>query len=196
MGFNLLLDDSVYIEKNKQKIALIGVENWGDGFKKKGDIDKAIKKIKKDDFKVLMSHDPSHWEKIIVNHDNHFDLTLSGHTHGMQFGIEIPGFVKWSPVKYRYKYWAGVYSAKNQFINVNRGFGVLGYPGRVGIWPEISVIELKKKLDFKSNFFISSIKFKFKFMYFIINSQFTFICTVKTSKNKTILKICITNYIC
>ena len=144
MGFNLLLDDSVYIEKNKQKIALIGVENWGDGFKKKGDIDKAIKKIKKDDFKILMSHDPSHWEKIIVNHNNHFDLTLSGHTHGMQFGIEIPGFIKWSPVKYRYKYWAGLYSAKNQYINVNRGFGVLGFPGRVGIWPEISVIELKK----------------------------------------------------
>ena len=144
MGFNLLLDESIYIKKNNQKIALIGVENWGDGFKKKGDIDKAIKKINKDDFKILMSHDPSHWEKIIVNHNNHFDLTLSGHTHGMQFGIEIPGFIKWSPVKYRYKYWAGLYSAKNQFINVNRGFGVLGYPGRVGIWPEISVIELKK----------------------------------------------------
>ena len=144
MGFNLLLDESVYIKKNNQKIALIGVENWGDGFKKKGDIDKAIKKINKDDFKILMSHDPSHWEKIIVNHNNHFDLTLSGHTHGMQFGIEIPGFIKWSPVKYRYKYWAGLYSAKNQYINVNRGFGVLGFPGRVGIWPEISVIELKK----------------------------------------------------
>ena len=144
MGFNLLLDESVYIKKNNQKIALIGVENWGDGFKKKGDIDKAIKKIKKDDFKILMSHDPSHWEKIIVNHNNHFDLTLSGHTHGMQFGIEIPGFIKWSPVKYRYKYWAGVYSSNNQYINVNRGFGVLGFPGRVGIWPEISVIELKK----------------------------------------------------
>ena len=144
MGFNLLLDESVYLKKNNQKIALIGVENWGDGFKKKGDIDKAIKKIKKDDFKILMSHDPSHWEKIIVNHNNHFDLTLSGHTHGMQFGIEIPGFIKWSPVKYRYKYWAGVYSSKNQYINVNRGFGVLGFPGRVGIWPEISVIELKK----------------------------------------------------
>ena len=144
MGFNLLLDESVFIKKNNQKIALIGVENWGDGFKKKGDIDKAIKKINKDDFKILMSHDPSHWEKIIVNHNNHFDLTLSGHTHGMQFGIEIPGFIKWSPVKYRYKYWAGLYSAKNQYINVNRGFGVLGFPGRVGIWPEISVIELKK----------------------------------------------------
>ena len=144
MGFNLLLDESIYIKKNNQKIALIGVENWGDGFKKKGDIDKAIKKINKDDFKILMSHDPSHWEKIIVNHNNHFDLTLSGHTHGMQFGIEIPGFIKWSPVKYRYKYWAGLYSAKNQYINVNRGFGVLGFPGRVGIWPEISVIELKK----------------------------------------------------
>ena len=91
-----------------------------------------------------MSHDPSHWEKIIINHKNKFHLTLSGHTHGMQFGIEIPGLIKWSPVKYRYKYWAGIYKNKSQFINVNRGFGVLGFPGRVGIWPEISVIELRK----------------------------------------------------
>mgnify|MGYP005749033687 FL=1 len=144
MGFNLLMDDSFYISKGDQKIALIGVENWGDGFKKKGDINKAISKIKENDFKVLMSHDPSHWEKIIIDHKNKFHLTLSGHTHGMQFGIEIPGLIKWSPVKYRYKYWAGVYEKKSQYINVNRGFGVLGFPGRIGIWPEISVIELRK----------------------------------------------------
>ena len=144
MGFNLLLNDSVYVSIGSQKIGLIGVENWGDGFKKKGDINKAISKLKKDDFKILMSHDPTHWEKIIINHKNKFHLTLSGHTHGMQFGIEIPGLIKWSPVKYRYKYWAGIYKNKSQFINVNRGFGVLGFPGRVGIWPEISVIELRK----------------------------------------------------
>ena len=144
MGFNLLMNDSIYVNKGNQKIALIGVENWGDGFKKKGDINKAILKLKKNDFKILMSHDPSHWEKIILNHKNKFHLTLSGHTHGMQFGIEIPGLIKWSPVKYRYKYWAGVYKNKSQFINVNRGFGVLGFPGRIGIWPEISVIELRK----------------------------------------------------
>ena len=96
------------------------------------------------DFKIVLSHDPSHWDKILVDHKEKFNLTLSGHTHGMQFGIEIPGFIKWSPVKYRYKYWAGLYERSNQFINVNRGFGVLGFPGRVGIWPEITVIKLKK----------------------------------------------------
>jgi hypothetical protein len=91
-----------------------------------------------------MSHDPSHWEAEVVNDDYHYHLTLSGHTHGMQFGIEIPGWIKWSPVKWRYKQWAGIYKSLGQYINVNRGFGYLGYPGRVGIWPEITVIELKK----------------------------------------------------
>ncbi len=144
LGFKVLRDESVHIKKNNEKISLIGVENWGDGFKKKGDIDKAINNLEESDFKIVLSHDPSHWDKILVDHKEKFNLTLSGHTHGMQFGIEIPGFIKWSPVKYRYKYWAGLYERSNQFINVNRGFGVLGFPGRVGIWPEITVIKLKK----------------------------------------------------
>lgn len=144
LGFKVLRDESVHIKKNNEKISLVGVENWGDGFKKKGDIDKAIKGLDESDFKIVLSHDPSHWDKILVDHKEKFNLTLSGHTHGMQFGIEIPGFIKWSPVKYRYKYWAGLYERSNQFINVNRGFGVLGFPGRVGIWPEITVIKLKK----------------------------------------------------
>ena len=144
LGFKVLRNESVLIEKNNEKIRLVGVENWGDGFKKKGDIDKAINDLDESDFKIVLSHDPSHWDKILVDHKEKFNLTLSGHTHGMQFGIEIPGFIKWSPVKYRYKYWAGLYKKSNQFINVNRGFGVLGFPGRVGIWPEITVIKLKK----------------------------------------------------
>lgn len=145
MGFDLLLNESRYIEKNGERLALIGVENWGKGgFKKTGDLKKAKENVSETDFKILMSHDPSHWEEVVLNDDTHFHLTLSGHTHGMQFGIEIPGWIKWSPVSWRYKYWAGIYKEKNQYINVNRGFGFLAYPGRVGIWPEITVIELKK----------------------------------------------------
>jgi predicted MPP superfamily phosphohydrolase len=145
MGFNLLLNESAYLKKNGQRLALIGVENWGKGgFKKAGDLKKASEGLDKNDFKILMSHDPSHWEEVVLNDDMHVHLTLSGHTHGMQFGIEIPGWIKWSPVSWRYKYWAGIYKEKNQYINVNRGFGYLAYPGRVGIWPEITVIELKK----------------------------------------------------
>ncbi len=146
MGFDLLLNESRYLRKGKDRLALVGVENWGrGGFKKAGDLRKAVSGIDKDDFKILMSHDPSHWEDVVIPDDYHYHLTLSGHTHGMQFGIEIPGWVKWSPVKWRYKYWAGIYEELGQFINVNRGFGFLGYPGRVGIWPEITVIRLKKK---------------------------------------------------
>ncbi|MGA1226345.1 MAG: metallophosphoesterase [Tamlana sp.] len=145
MGYDLLLNESRFIEKNGQRIAIVGVENWGKGeFKKAGDLKKASKNIEPNDFKILMSHDPSHWEAEVINDDYHYHLTLSGHTHGMQFGIEIPGWIKWSPIKWRYKYWAGIYKEMGQFINVNRGFGYLGYPGRVGIWPEITVIELKK----------------------------------------------------
>ena len=145
IGFDLLLNESRYIEKDGQKIALVGVENWGiGGFKKAGDLDRASNNIASDDFKVLLSHDPSHWAEQVIDHSNHYHLTLSGHTHGMQFGIEIPGWIKWSPVKWRYKHWAGIYKEKGQYINVNRGFGYLAYPGRVGIWPEITVIELKK----------------------------------------------------
>ena len=144
IGFHLLLNDSIYLERNNQKIALVGVENWGTRFKKVGDLELASSKINKDDFKILLSHDPSHWESEVKNHDYGYQLTLSGHTHGMQFGIEIPG-VKWSPVQYIYKQWAGIYKEFGRYINVNRGFGFLGFPGRVGIWPEITVITLKKR---------------------------------------------------
>ena len=145
IGFDMLLNESRFLEKNGDRKALVGVENWGvGGFKKAGDLKKAAQNVKKDDFKILMSHDPSHWEKEVIQDDYHYHLTLSGHTHGMQFGIEIPGWFKWSPVKWRYKYWAGIYEELGQYINVNRGFGYLAFPGRVGIWPEITVIELKK----------------------------------------------------
>ncbi len=144
IGFDLLLNESVYLEKGKDKIALIGVENWGTKFKKAGDLQRASVGIEKGDFKILMSHDPSHWETEVKQHQDNYHLTLSGHTHGMQFGIEIPGF-KWSPVQYVYKHWAGVYKEFGRYINVNRGFGFLAFPGRVGIWPEITVITLKKK---------------------------------------------------
>jgi len=139
-----LLNESQFLEKNGERLALIGVENWGKSFKKAGDLNKASEQVKSEDFKILMSHDPSHWEYEVKSHKEHYHLTLSGHTHGLQFGIEIPGFFKWSPVQYVYKQWAGLYQEANQYINVNRGFGYHAYPGRVGIWPEITVIELKK----------------------------------------------------
>lgn len=144
MGFQLLLNTSKFIEKKEARIAIIGVENWGKGFKQKGDLKQATSQISKDDFKIVLSHDPSHWEYEITKDEMHYHLTLSGHTHGMQFGIEIPGLIKWSPIKWRYKYWAGVYKQAGQYLNVNRGFGFLAFPGRVGIWPEITVITLKK----------------------------------------------------
>ena len=144
MGFNVLLNQSKQIVKKSSSISLIGVENWGSGgFKKKGNLDLALESNELNDFKILMSHDPTHWQEKVINHQQHIDLTLSGHTHGMQFGIEIPGWIKWSPIQYRYKYWAGLYKEMGQFINVNRGFGFLAYPGRVGIYPEISIIDLK-----------------------------------------------------
>ena len=144
IGFDLLLNENRYIEKDGQKIALIGVENWGKGFNQAGDLQKASIGIQKDDFKILMSHDPSHWENKVKHDDFNYHLTLAGHTHGLQMGIEIPGFFKWSPSQYVYKQWAGLYNEFGRFINVNRGFGYHAFPGRVGIWPEITVIELKK----------------------------------------------------
>ena len=146
MGWDLLLNESRIIEKEGQRLAIVGVENWGEGFKKKGDLNLATEKITKKDFKILLTHDPSHWEAEALNHDKLINLTLSGHTHGMQFGIEIPGIIKWSPVKWRYKQWAGIYNRGKKFLNVNRGFGYLAYPGRVGIWPEITVITLKSSM--------------------------------------------------
>ena len=147
MGFDLLMNESRFIEKEGERLAIIGVENWGKGFKQKGDLALASSNVEPTDFKILLSHDPSHWQYEVVKDPTHFHLTLSGHTHGMQFGIEIPGIIKWSPIKWRYKYWAGIYEKAGQYINVNRGFGFLAFPGRVGIWPEISVITLKKRIS-------------------------------------------------
>lgn len=144
IGFDLLLNDHAVIQKGADSIAVVGVENWGHNFKQAGDIEKASAGLTKDDFKILMTHDPSHWEKEIKQHDKHFQLTFSGHTHGMQFGIEIPGVFKWSPVQYIYAQWAGLYENLGRYIYVNRGLGFHAYPGRVGIWPEITRIELKK----------------------------------------------------
>jgi len=143
IGFKLLLNQSVQIEKAGEKIALIGVENWGKGgFQKFGDLDMAMSNVDESEFKILMSHDPSHWEAKTLEHEKHIDLTLAGHTHGMQFGIELFGF-KWSPVKYVYEQWAGLYKRGEKYLYVNRGFGFIGFKGRVGIWPEITVITLK-----------------------------------------------------
>ncbi|MEZ4854010.1 metallophosphoesterase [Flavobacterium sp.] len=144
INFKLLLNENVKITKGNHSIRLIGVENWGLKFKQAGDLKKASQGVNKDEFKILMSHDPSHWDAEVQHDDNNYHLTLSGHTHGFQFGIEVPGWIKWSPVQYVYKYWAGLYENAGRYIYVNRGFGFHAYPGRVGIMPEITVIELKK----------------------------------------------------
>jgi len=145
LGYRLLLDENVVIEKDGQQLSLIGVQNWGKGFKKVGDLDKALKGIDQKAFKILLSHDPTHWEEKVRYNPANIHLTLSGHTHGAQFGVEIPGF-RWSPVQYRYLDWAGLVNEKNRYLYVNRGFGFLAFSGRLGIWPEITVITLKKKL--------------------------------------------------
>lgn len=144
IDFKLMLNEHAFIENGTDKIALVGVENWGLKFKKVGDLQKASNGLSKDDFKILMSHDPSHWDAEINTHEKNFHLTLSGHTHGLQFGIEIPGIIKWSPIQYVYKQWAGLYENLGRYVYVNRGFGFHAYSGRVGIMPEITVIELKK----------------------------------------------------
>jgi predicted MPP superfamily phosphohydrolase len=144
LGYRLLLDENVTIEKGGQKISLIGIQNWGKGFIQIGDLNKALQGVPKDAFKVLLSHDPTHWEEQVRYNPTTIHLTLSGHTHGAQFGVEIPGF-RWSPVKYRYLDWAGLANEKNRYLYVNRGFGFLAFSGRLGIWPEITVIELKKR---------------------------------------------------
>ena len=145
VNFELLLNENRVIEKDGSQLKLVGVENWGKSFRKAGDLNLASAGIEPDDFKILMSHDPSHWEYEVKDHPKNFQLTLSGHTHGLQFGIEIPGFIKWSPIQYVYKQWAGFYKHADKYINVNRGFGFHAFPGRVGIWPEITVIELRKE---------------------------------------------------
>lgn len=143
LGFRLLLNENIEIEKNNQKITLIGIENWGQGFVQHGDLDKAMEGVKKDSFKVLLSHDPTHWELQVKPLIAHIHLTLSGHTHGAQMGVEIGNF-KWSPIKFRYPKWAGLYEEAGKYLHINRGFGFLGFSGRVGILPEITVLELKK----------------------------------------------------
>ena len=144
IGFKLLLNEYTRIKKGDDEIIIVGVENWGLKFKQAGDLKKASEGLTKEDFKILMSHDPSHWDAEVNKDEKHFQLTLSGHTHGLQFGIEIPGWLKWSPAQYVYKQWAGLYETAGRYIYVNRGFGYHAYPGRVGIMPEITVIQLKK----------------------------------------------------
>jgi predicted MPP superfamily phosphohydrolase len=144
IDFKLLLNEHVKIENSNQELVIVGVENWGRKFGERGDLNLASQSLTKEDFKILMSHDPSHWDEKIQHDEKHYHLTLSGHTHGFQFGIEIPGWFKWSPVQYVYKQWAGLYENVGRYVYVNRGFGFHAYPGRVGIMPEITVIELKK----------------------------------------------------
>ncbi len=143
MGWRLLMNEHVVLKKSGDEIALLGIENWSNKarFPKYGRMDLAHPGTEKYPFKILLSHDPSHWDAEVKIKYTDVDLTLSGHTHGMQFGVEIPGF-KWSPVQYMYKQWAGLYEDGKQKLYVNQGFGFLGYPGRVGILPEITVIEL------------------------------------------------------
>ena len=142
LGWRLLMNEHVALQKGDDKIALLGVENWSAKarFPKYGKLDKAYEGAASYPFKILMSHDPSHWDAEVRPEYPDIDLMLAGHTHGMQFGVEIPGF-KWSPVQYVYKEWAGLYEEGSQKMYVNRGYGFIGYPGRVGILPEITVIE-------------------------------------------------------
>jgi len=143
MGFRVLRNENVAIERNQEHLFLAGVENWGlPPFKQYGDLKKAMNGIPEDGFVILMSHNPDHWVKE-VNEKTNIPLTLSGHTHGFQFGLEVGKF-KISPVQLIYKYWAGLYKSDNQYLYVNRGLGYLAFPGRVGIWPEITLIELKR----------------------------------------------------
>ena len=143
LGFHLLLDNHVPIQKDGQHIILAGVENWGLGFGERGDLKKALHHVHPTDFKILLSHDSSHWESQVKTWPVPVELTLAGHTHGMQFGLEALG-IKWSPVKYRYAHWAGIKNENGRYLNINRGFGFIGFSGRIGIWPEITVITLKR----------------------------------------------------
>jgi predicted MPP superfamily phosphohydrolase len=146
MGWRLLMNEHVVLEKGGAQIALLGIENWSAKarFPKYGRMDLAYPGTEKYPFKILMSHDPSHWDAEVRPHYPDIDLMLSGHTHGMQFGVDLPGF-KWSPVQFLYKQWAGLYEAGRQRLYVNRGYGFIGYPGRFGILPEITVIILTNK---------------------------------------------------
>jgi len=144
LGWKLLMNEHVTIEKDGHSIALIGIENWSSkgNFPRYGKLERAYAGAEIHPFKILLSHDPSHWDGQVKPNFPDIDLMLAGHTHGMQFGVEVPGF-RWSPVQYVYRQWAGLYEEGNQKLYVNRGFGFIGYPGRVGILPEITVIELE-----------------------------------------------------
>ena len=141
-GFEMLRNEHRIIEKNGEKLYLLGVENWGEKpFPQYGDLDKASLGIPAEAAKILMSHDPTHFDYIVKEHPSNVQLTLSGHTHGMQFGLDLKN-VRWSPAQFRYKKWADLYESNGKYLYVNRGFGVIGYPGRVGIDPEITLFEL------------------------------------------------------
>jgi len=144
MGWDILLNENRTLKVDGEEIAIIGVENWGAGrFSKYGDLEKAYKGAEDKPVKLLLSHDPSHWDAQIRPDFGDIDITFAGHTHGFQFGIEIGDF-RWSPSKYIYKQWADLHQAGNQYLYVNRGFGFIGYPGRIGILPEVTLFELKK----------------------------------------------------
>lgn len=144
-GFEMLLNEHVFVRRGDERICIAGVENWGKPpFPQHGDLAGSLKGIDENDFVVLMSHDPSHWDLEVLKNQKKVHLTLSGHTHGMQMGFDIPG-LKWSPVKYKYPRWSGLYEELGRYLYVNNGFGFLGFPGRVGIYPEITSFELKKK---------------------------------------------------
>lgn len=147
IGWRLLNNEAWIIQRGDEKIAVLGVENWGgrSRFPKKGDLKKAGEMAGSVPVQILLSHDPSHWDQVVRHEAPHIQLTLSGHTHGMQMGFEAAG-VRWSPAQYFYKYWAGLYATpdRRQYLYVNRGLGSIGYPGRIGIWPEISLISLHR----------------------------------------------------
>jgi len=143
-GWNLLRNENTNIEVDRERLNIIGVENWASSrFQQYGDLDLAYKGIDDNSFKLLMTHNPSHWNAEVTNNYKNIDLTLSGHTHGLQYGIDL-GKIRFSPVRLAYKQWADLYSMNSQYIYVNRGFGFMGYPGRVGILPEITILELNK----------------------------------------------------
>ena len=144
MGWNLLLNENYLLRESGDVLAILGIENWGArGFSKYGKLAQASQGTDEAATRLLLSHDPSHWSAEVLKNYPDIDVSFAGHTHGMQFGVEI-GNIKWSPVQYMYKEWAGLYENQRQYLYVNRGFGYLGYPGRIGIPPEITIIELKR----------------------------------------------------
>jgi predicted MPP superfamily phosphohydrolase len=144
LGFDLLMNENRFIKVDGAKLAVLGIENWGAGrFAKYGKLDLAYAGSEEAPVKLLLSHDPSHWDAQVRKNYKDIDISFAGHTHGFQFGVEVGDF-KWSPSQYAYKQWAGLYTEGNQHLYVNRGFGYLGYPGRIGMPPELTIMELKK----------------------------------------------------